>query len=77
MSQQIVSSIEDKFTVLSNMFKEASVNVEYKNSYTAEKTSLQMNDINSMSSILIALAAQHDRVNHVYMYGYSSCANCF
>lgn len=64
--QGILSTMENQQEKLSKLMN--TISAEYKPLYTnsSEKTQFQVNEINSISYVLISIAAQHDRVNHLY-----------
>lgn len=64
--QGILSTMESQQEKLSKLMN--NISAEYKPLYTnpSEKTQFQVNEINSISYVLISIAAQHDRVNHLY-----------
>jgi len=65
-SQRILQSIEGNYEKLAVSSRDSSLSVDYKPTFVTEKMSLQLNEIKSMSSILATVAAQYDRVNHLY-----------
>lgn len=64
--QGILSTMESQQEKLSKLMN--NIVGEYKPIYinASEKTQFQVNEINSISYVLISIAAQHDRVNHLF-----------
>ena len=62
----IMNSIDSQFTQITNLSLDPNLKIEHKSTFSSEKTNLQVNELNIMSSVLMTIANLHNRTNQIY-----------